>query len=586
MLLAMTVCAVEIGLRVQRVRSGLETGALSPEAVSQQVVEPSRSTFLDVKPLARVLLRDQQQAERFVETNEWGCRNPSLTVPKPNGVYRVLCLGGSETFAPEFDVASTFVAQSESLLGSQTELKVEVINAGCPQAGPLVHLLRLRHRLAGLQPDLIVVVMTPEQLQNDARVRPVLRLDDTGHAAYAIHPQLDPGRASAGRTICQEFVVFQELAKRSAMLWPGAAANGAGERAAAVVRGDPLEDDLLRRPFDDLRSFAQGIYSNLMFVECPTVWDLSSDLDAELVGIEGESTLPRSRIQQLVSLDESGETPLLSANELLRRAPDVRNLFSKETGRLSAEGHTHLARQLAAFIVQKFPGIWTSGVRAGSEPGGSRYNHGSDCTAQKPLQFDCGQQGHVVSELTKILHAVNGGDRSAADQLFTLVYEELHRLASAQLARERADHTLQPTALVHEVYLRLFASESWENRRHFFGAAAVSIRRILIENARAKQALKRGGGEPRRSIDEVNLPAELPEPPEDLLALDEALKKFADEDPQAARLVELRYFTGLTLEDAAGMLEVSPRTAGRLWTFARAWLRREIEGREAENEKK
>ena len=218
--------------------------------------------------------------------------------------------------------------------------------------------------------------------------------------------------------------------------------------------------------------------------------------------------------------------------------------------------------------------------------GGSRYNHGLECTAQKPLQFDRGQQGHVVSELTKILHAVNGGDRSAADQLFTLVYEELHRLASAQLARERADHTLQPTALVHEVYLRLFASESWENRRHFFGAAAVSIRRILIENARAKQALKRGGGEPRRSIDEVNLPAELPEPPEDLLALDEALKKFADEHPQAARLVELRYFTGLTLEDAAGMLEVSPRTAGRLWTFARAWLRREIEGREAENEKK
>lgn len=384
MLLAMTVCAVEIGLRIQRVRSELEAGAVSPDAVAEKLVEPSRSTFLDVKPLAKILLRDEQLADRVVKTNEWGCRNPSLTVPKPNGVYRVLCLGGSETFAPEFQVADTFVAQTEALLGSQTQLKVEVINAGCPQAGPLVHLLRLRHRLAGLQPDLIVVVMTPEQLQNDARVRPVLRLDESGHAAFAIHPQLDPGRASAGRTICQEFVVFQELSKRSVMLWPGAAANGAGERAAAVVRGDPLEDDLLRRPFDDLQAFSQGIYANLMFVECPTVWDLSSDLDAELVGIEGESTLPRSRIQQLVSLDESGETFLLSSNELLRRAPAVRDLFSKETGRLSAAGHTHLARQLAAFIVQKFPGIWTPGVRAGSEPVPPPSNGGSPLIGRPP----------------------------------------------------------------------------------------------------------------------------------------------------------------------------------------------------------
>lgn len=208
----------------------------------------------------------------------------------------------------------------------------------------------------------------------------------------------------------------------------------------------------------------------------------------------------------------------------------------------------------------------------------SRYN---DCVGDAlawPLPSDREQQGRAVSELTEILQAVNGGDRSATDRLFTLVYEELHRLASAHLARERADHTLQPTALVHEVYLRMFESESWENRRHFFGAAAVSIRRILIDNAREKQALKRGGGQARRPVDAADLPAELPEPPEDLLALDEALKKLAVEHPQAARLVELRYFTGLTLEDAARMLDISPRTAGRLWKFARAWLRREIEG--------
>jgi RNA polymerase sigma factor (TIGR02999 family) len=183
-----------------------------------------------------------------------------------------------------------------------------------------------------------------------------------------------------------------------------------------------------------------------------------------------------------------------------------------------------------------------------------------------------------VNEFTEIMQAIEAGDPLAADRLLPLVYEELRKLAAAQLAHERPGQTLQPTALVHEAYLRLVGGAEprpWDSRGHFFAAAAVAIRRILIENARRKQSLKRGGKFVRRELDD--LPPELPEPREDLLALDEALRKLAAAHPQAAELVQLLYFAGLTPPEAARTLGVSPRTAGRLWTYARAWLRREIE---------
>jgi RNA polymerase sigma factor (TIGR02999 family) len=183
-----------------------------------------------------------------------------------------------------------------------------------------------------------------------------------------------------------------------------------------------------------------------------------------------------------------------------------------------------------------------------------------------------------MSEFTEILHALEGGDPLAADRLLPIVYEELRKLAAAQLAQEQPGQTLQATALVHEAYLRLTAGSSperWNSRGHFFAAAAVAIRRILIDNARRKRSEKHGGDLVRRQLPEDSL--SIPEPREDLLALDEALTKFAAVHPQAAELVQLRYFGGLTLPEAAEALHISPRTAGRLWTYARAWLRREIE---------
>ncbi len=183
-----------------------------------------------------------------------------------------------------------------------------------------------------------------------------------------------------------------------------------------------------------------------------------------------------------------------------------------------------------------------------------------------------------MNEVEPILSGIEKGDPKASDQLLPLVYNELRRLARQRLAEERSGQTLQATALVHEAYLRLVGKgceQPWNGRGHFFAAAAEAMRRILIENARRKIALKRGGDLSRRELDGEQLIA--PEPREDLLALDGALNKLAVVHRQAADLVQLRYFAGLTLPEAAEALDISPRTAGRLWTYARAWLRREIE---------
>lgn len=185
-----------------------------------------------------------------------------------------------------------------------------------------------------------------------------------------------------------------------------------------------------------------------------------------------------------------------------------------------------------------------------------------------------------MSEFTRIMEAIKAGDPLAADKLLPLVYEELRKLAAFHMAKEQPGQTLQPTALVHEAYLRLTGGanpEVWDHQGHFFAAAAVAIRRILIESARRKGRHKRGGGLMRAEFDH-DIPATLPEPQEDLLALDDALHKLASVDPRAAELVQLLYFAGLTLPEAAQMLGISPRTASRLWAFARAWLRDEMEG--------
>lgn len=181
------------------------------------------------------------------------------------------------------------------------------------------------------------------------------------------------------------------------------------------------------------------------------------------------------------------------------------------------------------------------------------------------------------SDVTQILNRLELGEAHASEKLLPLVYHELRRLAAQRLQNERAGQTLQATALVHEVYLRLVDTahqQCWDSRRHFFAAAAEAMRRILIENARRKQTAKRGGGWFRKSVEPTDI--EAPESTVDLLALDEALERLETEEPQAAKLVKLRYFSGLTVPQAAEILDISTRSAERLWTFAKAWLFREL----------
>lgn len=182
----------------------------------------------------------------------------------------------------------------------------------------------------------------------------------------------------------------------------------------------------------------------------------------------------------------------------------------------------------------------------------------------------------VQGELTTILAAMTAGDAEAADRLLPLVYGELRALARMKMAREGAGHTLQPTALVHEAYLRLFGRSRprWENRAHFFGAAAEAMRRILIERARRRARLKRGAS-PRR-VPLVELPDEQTLHAEELLSLDRALDRLEALDSSMARVVTLRYFAGLTVDETAAALDVAPRTVDRQWTAARAWLQREL----------
>ncbi len=184
-----------------------------------------------------------------------------------------------------------------------------------------------------------------------------------------------------------------------------------------------------------------------------------------------------------------------------------------------------------------------------------------------------------MSDVTRILSAIDQGDPLAAEQLFPLVYDELRKLAAAKLAREKPGQTLQATALVHEAYVRLVdvdQAQQWDSRGHFFAAAAEAMRRILVDHARKKGSAKRGGTFKRVDIDAVDLATKAA--PDQLLAIDDALAKLAREDPSAAKLVELRYFAGLTVDEAGKALGMSTATAYRHWNYARAWLHGELIG--------
>jgi RNA polymerase sigma factor (TIGR02999 family) len=181
-----------------------------------------------------------------------------------------------------------------------------------------------------------------------------------------------------------------------------------------------------------------------------------------------------------------------------------------------------------------------------------------------------------VNEVTNMLAAIEHGDGAAADKLLTLVYDELRKLAAQRLANEKPGQTLQATALVHEAYLRLVGDQQFTSRGHFFAAAAEAMRRILVESARRRRARKRGGESKREELSVSRIAA--PQADEELIDLSDALDHLAVKHPEHAELVKLRYFAGLTADEAAAALNLSPSTADRRWNFARAWLKRAMEG--------
>jgi RNA polymerase sigma factor (TIGR02999 family) len=182
-----------------------------------------------------------------------------------------------------------------------------------------------------------------------------------------------------------------------------------------------------------------------------------------------------------------------------------------------------------------------------------------------------------MTNVTQVLNAIERGNAKAAEELLPLVYDELRKLAACRMANEAPGQTLQPTALVHEAWLRLAGAEvqqQWDSRGHFFGAAAEAMRRILIENARRKKALRHGGGQERVDVQEVEIAA--PAQDDELLAISDALDRLAAVDKAKAELVKLRFFVGLSIEEAAGVLRISEATAKRWWAYARAWLFSEV----------
>ena len=188
-----------------------------------------------------------------------------------------------------------------------------------------------------------------------------------------------------------------------------------------------------------------------------------------------------------------------------------------------------------------------------------------------------------MADVTQILSQIEEGDPEAAEKLLPLVYDELRKLAAAKMAQEKPGQTLQATGLVHEAYLRLVDADGrsrWDSRRHFFGAAARSMQQILVENARRKHRAKHGGDHSRVDVDLVDIPTTMTS--DDLLALNEALERLRREEPVKAELVVLRYFGGMTTEQAAELLGISRVTAHRYWTFARAWLHQQVSGESAQ----
>lgn len=354
LLLALCVCAVEVGLRAWRLNRIVKHWNAS---AATELVAPSPRSWLEVQPLVDLKLTGEDGRTIRIQTNESGLRSPTVTLPKPRGEYRILCLGGSALFGAGVDQQETMPARLEQYLKANTTIPVEVLNAGCPDAGPLVSLLRYRQDLARLQPDLVLLCLSPEELQQDDLIRGIVRLDGSRSPAFAAHPAANCMNANLMDTLCREFVTVE---------WAlGMAGDAAGMghtpgRQNGVISSDPRRWAAVV----PLHQLVNSQLSNLAVSVAPGAWSLGkSATSGSLAGPVREAKQLR---EFLVQVNLASTVPVEDSLERFALDANARDLFLASSGELSAAGHDQYARNMAEFLLTTIPGLQSGPARSTS----------------------------------------------------------------------------------------------------------------------------------------------------------------------------------------------------------------------------
>jgi len=346
-LLSLMVCALEVGLRAGRLSSGNLSGV--PSGAIEELIAPSGTSWIDVKPLIDITREKAPNEVIRIRTNEHGLRGPSVVLPKPRGTFRVLCLGGDNVFGSEVDEKETFTGRLQRSLNMQSGMPVEVINAGCPNAGPLINLLRYRAHLSALQPDLVLLCLSEEDLGFDHGVRGALHLDESRNPAYASHPALRGTQAGMLESICEEFVTADLL-----LGWAGDMAgmkSGLNKATAAPVRGSVNRDLAAIVPLHGLIS---GNFGNMIVSVCPSAWSVdrarnSIDKTQSSFAEDIRKFLHDVRLADRIEVHDG-----LNA---FRTVQQAQRYFSMQTGGLSVAGNDLYAQQMASFLLETIPGL-------------------------------------------------------------------------------------------------------------------------------------------------------------------------------------------------------------------------------------
>lgn len=365
LLLCLLLCAVEVGLRGHRLWQNLDQSGFSPDGTGLTIPDPV--TYIAIRPRYEQTLSFSETETIPVRTNEFGLRGPTVGVPKPRGIFRILCLGGESVFGTGVPEELALSSQLQQLLAERTHLQVEVLNGGCPGAGPLVHVLRLRHHLLNLQPDLVLLCLDPQDLLQDEHIRGLLRLDAGDVPAFAVHPSFTPHSHPLLNGLCSEFVTVERAVDLTGNFlgW-----ETGRPRKVVLATSRPDLSALL-----DMHRLVSAGYGQLMISLSPNVWQ-ADPRHADITRSAGDTAAVPGKIpaagiansadpleQEIRGLLQQAElqerVPVLNAMPAFRQHPDTRSLYSPRTGFLTGEGNRYFAEVLARMIVDTVPGAWT-----------------------------------------------------------------------------------------------------------------------------------------------------------------------------------------------------------------------------------